>query len=204
MGKTLEIKSLVECGKGAAENLDNAERYARYCMDNIVGFPDTCPDEAQAQLNEGFIQRHKFNKKPVVYGVVDGNLIPLSQLTKEPIEKIEISVDYALSFTTHEIGRLHETHSPQLKKVVGEWRKEASTYCSTCMKSLVATAKRVMAGGKRPRKVTDEFGVWLYAEKGMFQSGEARSRAAEKRGDPSANHAKFMLAVEAFSKVWKA
>jgi hypothetical protein len=203
MGKTLEIKNLVECGKGVAENLDNVTRYAQYCVDNIVGFPESCSDEARAQLDEGFLIRHKANRKPVVYGVVDGNLIPLDQLTKEPIEKIEVSVDYALSFSTHEIGRLHETHSPQLKAVVAEWRKRASDYASGCYKALVASAKKLKGEG-RTRKPTDEFSVWLFAEKGFFPPAETRCRAAEKRGDPTANHAKFKLAMEAFTKVWKA
>lgn len=197
------IKSVKQCGYESARNLDSAESQARYAMDNIAGFPNECPDETRAELNSGFLLRFHENNPPIKYGVVDGNYIPLSELKAEPAETVEIGIDYAMSFTTHAFGRMNETHSPQLKAIVKDWRDRGSDYCSTCFKGLVNTAKRILNKGKsRERAQTADFANWVTADKGMIDTAETRCRNAAKRGDPTADLVRFKLARDAFLKVW--
>ncbi len=196
------IKSLKQCGYDSARNLDNAESMARYAIDNIAGFPAECSETAKAELDSGFLLRFHENNPPVEYGIVDGNYIPLANLKEKPAETVTIGIDYAMSFSTHAFGRMAETHNPQLKAIVKDWRDRGSTYCSACYKGLVNTAKRLLGNGKRKRGQTADFNAWIIEEKGMIDTAETRCRNAAKRGDPTADLVRFRLARDAFLKVW--
>jgi hypothetical protein len=199
--KSNSIKSVKQCGYESARNLDSAEKQAQFAIDNIAGFPAECPDESRAELNSGFLLRFHENNPPIEYGVVDGNYIPVSELSDRPAEVVSIGVDYAMSFTTHAFGRMNETHSPQLKGLVKDWRDRGSDYCSTCYKGLVNTAKRLLNKGKtRERAQTADFAEWLV--KDWLDNGDTRCRNAAKRGDPTADVVKFRMAKDAFLKAW--
>jgi hypothetical protein len=199
--KSNSIKSVKQCGYESARNLDSAEKQAQFAIDNIAGFPAECPDESRAELNSGFLLRFHENNPPIEYGVVDGNYVPVSELSNRPAEVVSIGIDYAMSFTTHAFGRMGETHSPQLKAIVKGWRDRGSDYCSTCYKGLVNTAKRLLNKGKtRERGQTADFAVWL--SKDWMDNGDTRCRNASKRGDPTADVVKFRMAKDAFLKVW--
>lgn len=208
MGKSMkeiaaEIKSLKACAHLLASNLDNAEKAAQYAIDHIAGFPAECSDEARKELNSGFLLRFNENNPAVEYGVVDGNYIRLSDLSERPLETVVVGIDFAMSFTTHEFGRMAESHSPQMKALVKDWRDRGSDYCSTRFATLVGTAKRLINKGKsRPRSKTSDFSAWLVEDKGWLDTGETRCRNANKRGDVSADLVKFKLAKDAFLKVW--
>lgn len=202
--KTTSIKSVKQCGYESARNLDSAEKQAQFAIDNIAGFPNECSEEARAELNSGFLLRFTENNPAISYGVVDGNYIPLDQLKDYSGEKIEIGIDYAMSFSTHAFGRMNETHNPQLKALVKDWRDKGSDYCSTCYKSLVTTAKRLLnKGATRTRSANADFNEWIMnKDKGWLTSAETRCRNGSKRGDATADLVKFRLARDAFLKVW--
>lgn len=202
--KTNSIKSVKQCGYESARNLDSAEKQAQFAIDNIAGFPNECPEESRAELNSGFLLRFTENNPAVTYGVVDGNYVPVDQLKDYSGEKIEIGIDYAMSFSTHAFGRMNETHSPQLKAIVKDWRDRGSDYCSTCYKGLVNTAKRLLNKGKtRERSHNADFNDWVMdKDKGWLVNAETRCRNGAKRGDTTADLVKFRLARDAFLKVW--
>lgn len=186
----MKIKSLKNCAYNSAVGGETITNSAQYAIDHIAGFPDDCPKEARAELDSGWLLRFNENNPPKEY-LVGG-------------ERKVIGVDFAMSFSTYEFGKLAETHGPEVKGIVKEWRDNASTYCSNKFGELVRSAKKLMAGGERKRGVTLAFGDWVTADKGWLDSADTRCRNAAKRGDPTADHARFRVARDAFLKVWKA
>ena len=185
----MKIKSLKGCAYNSAIGGETISNSAQYAMDNIAGFPNECSDEARAELDSGWLLR--FNEiNPAKEYLVGG-------------ETKVIGVDFAMSFTTYEFGKLAETQSAELKGIVKEWRDNASTYCSNRYSDLVKSAKKLLNKGSRKRGATLAFNEWIIEkDTGWLESADTRCRNANKRGDPTADVVKFRMAKDAFLKVW--
>lgn len=200
-----QYKSLEEMAYDQATLLDEAQNQAQYALDKIVGFPEDCPQESRDELNRGWLKKWKSleGNSGTTYAKVDGTyreITPDNADQYAKAEKCHITLDVALSYSTHEFGRLNETHDSIYKGLIKDFRDKSSTYCSTCYKRLVAEAKNILSG-KKPRErgatktITERLTAFREAIVGSCKS-------ANTRGDPTANIDKLNVAWDAFFKVW--
>jgi hypothetical protein len=198
--------SLSDMSYDQALSIERGKEQAKYALDHIVGFPDECSDMARDELNDGWVRRWKVNNPEVMYAKVDGNYILVTEADADRFEKVEkclMSADIALSFTTHEFGRLNETHDPTFKSLVARVRKQVGDYCSGNYKRLVATAKEVLkernGEAARTRSATKTIDTRIVE---WFAATEKSVGVAVKRGDPTANADRFSKAKIQFFAVW--
>ena len=202
----IEYTSLSEMSYDQALSIERGKEQAKYALDHIVGFPEECSDMARDELNDGWVRRWKVNNPEVTYAKIDGNYILVTEADADRfanVEKCLMSADIALSFTTHEFGRLNETHDPTFKSLVARVRKQVGDYCSGNYKRLVATAKEVLkernGEAARTRSATKTIDERIVE---WFAATEKSVGVAVKRGDPTANADRFSKAKIQFFAVW--
>lgn len=203
-GAGLEVfSSLKDMAYKQAQTGDRLRNQAQYALERIAGFPESCPDEARAELNSGYVLRFADNHPEVSYAKIDGNYILVTDENAMQFagkETVRMNASIAMGYTTHAFGKLSETHDPQYKAIVKQWRDDVSDYCSGCFKALKTAALKIVNAGKtRNRGATLNFDVKV---KKIFDDLAVNVRNASKRGDPSADEKRFAKAKIAFFTVW--
>ena len=198
----VNITSLKDVAYKQALISEQVEGVAQYAIDHIVGFPEALPDEAKAQLYDGYRLRFNEKNKPDQYAVIDDHYIKLDgsnpKLADER-EKVNIGTDYAFSFTQQQFGKL-KNDNPYLHAVIKEWRDKVNNYCSNRLSDLKRQARTIKARGtKRERGHTADFAKRVAD---TFSDLATKCKNAKARGDESANEAKFSQAKIAFMVAW--
>jgi hypothetical protein len=195
----MTYSSLKDLGYQHASTSDTLDGQAQYAIDNITGFPADVPAEARAELYEGYRMRCNDNKPPVVYAVIDGHYVEATaeHIKNKKVEKIEIGVAYAFSYTSQEFGKLANTN-PALHKLVKKWRDAVIDYCSNRLGDLKSKANKILTKGQPSTRTTLDF---VQSVNKVFQAQEKSVKVKHAKGDTTADPAKFKLAVSAF---WKA
>jgi hypothetical protein len=194
-------KSLSDFGYNVAKRADAVRADGAYALDNIAGFPDDVSPEARVELNEGFRQRASELPKyaEVVYGIVDGNIIPLSQLSGDaPKEQFKVNVAMVFSYSAQEIGAM-KSDNPAKHRIVFELRDRVNKYCSNRLADLKSAAKKLMKErdpDSQTRAATLTFDQFIEKTLDIMKT---RCRAAEARGnDSTANSKALDAAIIAF------
>ena len=195
--------NLENLGYAQAQSSDSLEDRANEAMASIPGFPESITDEAKAALYRGYLRRFGERRPATTFAVVDGHYVQATpeMVANKKIEKIEVSVAFAMSFTTHEYGRMTQDN-PALRKIVQEVREAAGTYCSNRLGDLKKAAKKILISGqdgaKRETKSFEE------SAKTIFDQWEKSVKTKASRGDTTAKPDRFKSAVVAFWKAYKA
>ena len=194
-------KSLSDFGYNVAKRADAIRADGAWALDNISGFPEDISSESRVELYEGFRQRASELPKyeEVVYGVVDGNVIPLSQLSGDaPKEQFKVNVAVAFSYSQQQIGAM-KSEDPAKYRVIYELRDRVNKYCSNRLADLKSAAKKVLKErdpDSQTRAATLSFGEFV--EK-TLDTLKTRCKSAEARGnDPTANSKALDAAIIAF------
>lgn len=194
-------KSLSDFGYNVAKRADAVRADGAWALDNIAGFPEDVPSDARVELYEGFRQRASELPKyaEVIFGVVDGNYIPLSQLSGDaPKEQYKLNVAIAFSYSQQQIGAM-KNDDPAKYRVTYELRDRVNKYCSGRLADLKVAAKKVLRERNpesQTRAATLSFGEFV--EK-TLDTLKTRCKTAETRGnDPSANSKALDQAIIAF------
>ena len=197
------IRSLKDCAVQSARSSDALRSAAIYALDNIPSFPEECPKEHRAELNAGWLLHYTSTHEPVVYGKFGESWAPVKGDAK-PAETVKVDAAYAMSFSTHEFGRMADTHGASFKDVIGAVRKDYQTYESNRFGDLKRAAvkeDKKRRGEVQTRKPTKEWGVWVKED--WLPDLTARFKTAQSRGDKSADAAvldKIRAAVSAALK----
>lgn len=195
--------NLEALGYSQAQSSDSLEDRAREAMGAIPGFPETVTDEAKAALYRGYIRRYGERKPVVTYAVIDGNYVTATaeMISNKKVEKVEIGVAFAMSFSTHEYGKLTQ-ENPALRAIVQSIREGVSDYCSNRLGDLKRAAKKLLKAGqdgaKRETKSFEE------SAKTVFDQWEKSVKTKNAKGDPTAKPVNFKAAVAAFWKAYNA
>jgi len=199
------IKSLQDAAYQQAKAGDTTESVARYVISREPSFPDELSDEGKAELTAGYRLRYaEIRPAQVYYRVSDTLYVPAEQFKgdTDKAEKVTITVSMAIGYTTHEFGKLADTHSPQFKGIVGAVREATSTYVSNRMADLKRAVNRIKNEGKtRTRAATPSFDQRV---PDALKDLQAKCTTAHQRGDATADKAKLAKAIGAFNAVWKA
>jgi hypothetical protein len=185
---------------GAHQTLESV---ARYVMGQAKDFPKEVSTETKDALYEGYRMKFDALKPAVMYAVINGHYVLASEEHKaaKNVEKVEIGVPYAYSYSAQEFGKLANSN-PALHSIVKEIREKTSTYCSNRLGDLKRAATRILNEGKeRQRGVNKDFAEFV--EAWFKDTAPDRLKSAKNRGDSSADDKRFNEAKVAFMVKWK-
>lgn len=193
--------SLRDLAYNQAKAGDTINDQARLAIDTIAGFPADVPAEAKAELYAGYQLRFNENRPAKLYAVIDGHYV---QATTEheknkKVEKVEIGVAYAFSYSSQEFGKLANTN-PALHGIVKQIRSDFSDYASNRLGDLKRAAKKLLNQGSTTQRQTLDFTESLTK---AFDALEKSVKVKQAKGDTTADAAKFKTAVAAFWKTYK-
>jgi hypothetical protein len=197
------IKSLQDAAYQQAKAGDATEAIARYVMDREPGFPDEMSDEGKAALVAGYRMRfHERRPAQVFYRVSEALYVPEGDFKGDTAkaEKVTVTVNYALSFSTHDFGRMADTHGAQFKGIIGAVREATSTYVSNRTSDLKRMVTRLKNEGKtRTRGATLKFSERVDA---VLKDLQTKCANANAKGDPEADKARLTRSIAAFKAEW--
>jgi hypothetical protein len=185
---------------GAAKTLEDV---ARYVLGKVKDFPKEISTEAKDELYEGYRMKFNLLKPEVMYAVINDHYVVATQehAKNDKVEKVNIGVPYAYSYSAQEFGKLANTN-PALHALVKEIREKCSTYCSNRLGDLKRAATKILNEGKeRQRGVNKDFAEFV--EAWFKDSAPDRLKSAKNRGDASADDKRFNEAKVAFMVKWK-
>lgn len=185
---------------GAYQTLESV---ARFALAEIKDFPKEVPTEAKDALYEGYRMKFDQLQPSVCYAVINGHYVLASQehIKTENVEKVNIGVPYAYSYSAQEFGKLANTN-PALHALVKGIREKCSTYCSNRLGDLKRAATKLLNEGKeRQRGVNKDFAEFV--EAWFKDTAPDRLKSAKNRGDSSADDKRFNEAKVAFMVKWK-
>lgn len=189
------ILSLKDAGYKVASNRDATEQVARYVYEQAPDFIDNPRDEIVEQVVAGFMLRFYENRGDKHYLKVDGNFI---ECKPDAPGAMVMNVHVAYGYTGQQFGKLNK-EDPALHGVIKGVRDAFTGYKSDCMKSLNNAIRKIVNNGKtRERGANDDY---IDALKKMLTTFDTRALNSKKRGDATADQAKFRLARDAF---WQA
>lgn len=193
---TTLFASVRDFGYQQALTGDSLVSQAQYALDNFAGFPETIADETKTELYAGYQLRFGENNPAKVYAVVNDHYVLATdeQVKNKKVEKIEIGVAYAYSYSSQEFGKLKNTN-PALHAVVGAVREKFSTYASNKLGDLKREAKKILNAGKTSTRTTLDFTQSMTK---VFEAQSKSVKVKQDRGDTTANALKFKSAVNAF------
>ena len=193
---TTTFASVRDFGYQQAMTGDSLVSQAQYALDNFAGFPESIADETKGDLYSGYQLRYAENQPVKVYAVINDHYVLATdeQVKNKKIEKIEIGVAYAYSYSSQEFGKLKNTN-PALHKIVGDVREKFSTYASNKLGDLKREAKKILNSGKTSTRSTLDFTQSMTK---IFDAQAKSVKVKQDRGDTTANALKYKTAVKAF------
>lgn len=197
-----QITSLKDGAYKQALANDRMRSVARYVLDQSKGFPETVADEVKEQLYDGYRLRFNEVNRPQTYAVVNDHYLLIdgsNPALSDEKEKVIIGVDYCFAYSQQQYGKL-KNENPYLHAIVKEWRDKVNTYCSNRLGDLKRQARTILNEGKtRERGATADFAKRL---DDVFKDLRLKCDNAQKRGDETADKAKFDIARNAFMTAW--
>lgn len=181
---------------GAAQTL---EAVARYAIANVAGFPETISPEAKDQYYEGYRMKYDNLHPAKIYAVIADHYVEATpeHMANKSVEKIEVGVAYAYSYSSQEFGKLANTR-PALHALIKRVRENCADYCSNRLRDLKRAAKSLLSNGQTRTRQTLDF---INSVEKMFEGLEKSAKVKSAKGDTTANVAQFKVAVDAF---WRA
>ena len=180
--------------------------YAGLAIDHIKGFPvikDMSENDVQS-LKDGYALAHHEHFVVDTYAVINSHYVLATpeHMENDKVEKITMSLDYCMSFTTNQMGTDFKDR-PQLKEIISKVRKSHSTYISNKLAKLIAKGNEILKErlGIKTKREKIEFETTVTK---FFDTQLKSVKVKQKNGDATANPVKFLSAVEAFWKAYKA
>lgn len=186
---------------GAAQTLEDV---ARYVLGLVPGFPKDIPSETRDELYDGYRMKFDTLKPAQTYAVINDHIVLATDEHRKAknVEKIEIGVAYAFSYSSQEFGKLANTR-PELHKLLKDVRDTCNTYCSNRLGDLKRAATKILNNGKdRQRGANKDFAEFV--EAWFKDTAPDRLKSASARGDSSADSKRFNEAKVAFMVKWNA
>jgi hypothetical protein len=140
--------------------------------------------------------RYSERKPAVTYAVINDHyvLASVEQMQNKKIEKIDVGVAYAFSYSSQEFGKLKNTN-PALHAIIKVVRDDVADYCSNRLGDLKRAAKKLIAKKDGATRTTLDFAQSMLK---AFEAQEKSVKVKQAKGDTTANSAKFALATKAF------
>ena len=205
------IKSIKDAAYQFVRTNETSADIARFIINQDPTFPNEVSVELKADLNAGFMLRANELWGQDAYRVGDTGILIKVANSNDPdyLEKIgehkglrqyNISVAFALS--QQEFGQL-KSKDPQEHAIVKAWRDKFSKYAHNNLAALKLAARQLLNDGQTRERAQAKY--FADALKDMFDSFEKRCKVAQSaRSDATASPVKFLVARDAFWKVYNA
>jgi len=200
-----QFNSIADLGYKQAVTGDTLRAQAKYALDAIVGFPEEISKTDKATLFAGYQLRYSEINPKVDYVVIDGNYHRVDDLNdkmKEKIDKLEriqVGVDFAMSFSQQQFGALRESE-PNKHALVKVVRDKFNTYASNKLGTLKSEARKYLNEGKtRERGATKSFADRVDI---TLADMKDKCKTANARGDVTADSKALSNAISAFLNAW--
>jgi hypothetical protein len=192
----MSISSLKDLGYQQAKTGDSLETQAQFALDNITGFPEDVPSEAKDALYDGYRMRYSERKPATMYAVINDHYVLATEehLKNKKVEKVEMGVAYAFSYSSQEFGKLKNTN-PALHGIIKTIRDDVADYCSNRLGDLKRASKKLIAKKDGTSRITLDFAQSMLK---AFEAQEKSVKVKQAKGDTTANSAQFALAVKSF------
>ena len=192
----MSISSLKDLGYQQAKTGDSLDTQAQFALDNITGFPEDVPSEAKEALYDGYRMRYSERKPATMYAVINDHYVLATEehLKNKKVEKVEMGVAYAFSYSSQEFGKLKNTN-PALHGIIKTIRDDVADYCSNRLGDLKRASKKLIAKKDGTSRITLDFAQSMLK---AFEAQEKSVKVKQAKGDTTANSAKFALAVKSF------
>jgi hypothetical protein len=192
----MSISSLKDLGYQQAKTGDSLDTQAQFALDNITGFPEDVPSEAKDALYDGYRMRYSERKPATMYAVINDHYVLATEehLKNKKVEKVEMGVAYAFSYSSQEFGKLKNTN-PALHGIIKTIRDDVADYCSNRLGDLKRASKKLIAKKDGTSRITLDFAQSMLK---AFEAQEKSVKVKQAKGDTTANSAKFALAVKSF------
>ena len=192
----MSISSLKDLGYQQAKTGDSLETQAQFALDNITGFPEDVPSEAKEALYDGYRMRYSERKPATMYAVINDHYVLATEehLKNKKVEKVEMGVAYAFSYSSQEFGKLKNTN-PALHGIIKTIRDDVADYCSNRLGDLKRASKKLIAKKDGTSRITLDFAQSMLK---AFDAQEKSVKVKQAKGDTTADSAKFALAVKSF------
>lgn len=185
--------SIRDSGYRYALGSESLETLVRYVLDKAPGFADECPKPIKEELYAGFQLRKHEIEGDRHYRLADGGT--LIRCADGETGPVVLTVNYAMSFTPSEFGKLRES-DPSKHALIKDLRDGFSTYASNKLGDMRRKAKQIRAAGQpRQRAVNKTF---TEAMKAAFEVYDKRVKTAYARGETDSDPVRYRLAVDAF------
>ena len=186
---------------GAYQTLESV---ARYALVQIKDFPKEVPVEAKDALYEGYRMKFDQLQPATMYAVISGHYVLASQdhVKADNVEKVNIGVAYAYSYSPQEFGKLANTN-PALHALVKVIREKCATYCSNRLGDLKRAATKILKEGQEGRARTANKNFGEFIEDWFKEAAPTRLISAKNRGDKTADDKRWNEAKVAFMVKWK-
>jgi len=193
---TTLFASVRDFGYQQALTGDSLVSQAQYALDNFAGFPEDIPAETKTELYAGYQLRFGENNPSRIYAIIGDHYVLATDehLKNKKVEKVEIGVAYAFSYSSQEFGKLSNTN-PALHGLVKSVRDKFSTYASNKLGDLKREAKKILNAGKTSTRTTLDFTQSMTK---VFDAQAKSVKVKQDRGDTTANALKYKNAVKAF------
>jgi hypothetical protein len=193
---TALFASIRDFGYQQAKTGDSLVNQAQYALDNFTGFPEDIPAETKSELYSGYQLRFGENNPAKMYAVINDHYVLATEehVKNKKVEKIEMGVAYAYSYSSQEFGKLANTN-PALHKLVKVTRDKFTTYASNKLGDLRREAKKILNAGKTSTRTTMDFTQSMTK---LFDAQSKSVKVKQDRGDTTADLVKFKSAVKAF------
>ena len=143
-----QITSLKDGAYKQALANDRMRGVARFVMEKCKTFPESVPDEVKAELYAGYQLRFNEVNKADRYAIVNDHYLLIdgsNPALEDEREKVVIGVDYAMSFSQQQYGKL-KNENPYLHAIIKQWRDRVNTYCSNRLGDLKRQARTIQIG----------------------------------------------------------
>ena len=201
MENTKKELSLRDIGYAQAGVADTLVSLAKYVMEKVEGYPADLPSEARGELVGGYQLRWHENNPPKVYAVIGDHYVLATDehIKNKKVEKIEVGVAYAFSYSSQEFGKLKNTN-PALHTLVKATRDKVTTYCSNRLGDLKHAAEALLKPDTKGTRTTLDFTASMTK---IFEAQAKSVKVKQGRGDTTANGDNYKKAVAAFWATYK-
>jgi len=209
MAKAIIQNTSINYKQGAYKQAQAGDVITSFASDVLSANPayridKSLPETVMADIIDGYRQRWDEINPPCEYAVIDGNYIKINEENlakfpkiKEAKEKNIIGMAFAFSYSQQKIGELKASNKG-LYEVLIDIRNRVSDYCSNKRRALFAQMNSLVAG-KRERGATGSFNDRVLS---TMDDLKAKCKTAKSRGDTTADDAKLLSAINAFSNIW--
>ncbi len=203
----MEILNLRTIGYQFASAMQSERNLASQVKALYPNFGETIPDNARAELYEGFTLRFAENnpnvEKTYVLDVTDGRkwYRPVAEGEKlaKDANKIHLSVGFVMAESSQKFSSLKDTNPP-LYELAKPVREAVIKYNSNTIKALQRKVRELDNEGKtRTRSATKSFAEVVTDTMLDFKK---KCKAAQARGDETANDKLLGEATVAFMTIW--